>query len=68
MENKPLKYDHQPPHGLSVSTSQSRQESCVIDALMDKGPVTPATGGHSICSKHRSGAIVGLFKVSLACT
>ena len=60
MENKLSKYDHRPPHGLSVSTSRSRQESCVIDASMDKGPVTRASGGYWTCSKRQSDLIVGL--------
>lgn len=68
MENKPSKYDHQPPRGLSVSTSRSRQGSCVIDASKDKGPVTRATGGYWTCSKCQSDVIVGLLKVSPVCT
>jgi hypothetical protein len=68
MESKPLKYDRQPPLGLFVSTSRSLQESCVIDALMDKGPVTPATGGYWTCSKRQFDVIVDLLKVSSACT
>lgn len=60
MENRLSKYDHRPPRGLSVSTSRSRQESCVIDASMDKGPVTRATGGYWTCSKRQFDLIVCL--------
>ena len=60
MENKLSKYDHQLPHGLSVSASRSRPESCVIDASTDKGPVILATDGYWTCSKHQFGVIVGL--------